>query len=811
MMEALSPEAAWKLLHELRVHQLELEMQNEALRHAQEELHGGRDRYFDLYDLAPVGYFLLSVQGSIIEANLTFATMLGLAKAELLNKPLHQFVFHNDQDLYYLQYRKLFETSVPSTCELRLVGNSGARFWIRLEMNLAQELDGVPVVRAMAIDITQRKQIEEAQQRSIEMQTILREIAEAAIVLSLDDLYKVVHLLVVRVLSAEHFLISLLDDASSEIVVAFRADAADDIPVRRPIARGFTEYVLRLGRTVHLTGSDMARLRDKGEYVLTEGQTAKVQEYLGAPLTDSQGTPFGVISLVLLGATQTFQKEDSEVLSIIAAQVSLAIERKQMQTALTASEARFRTLVENVNDIVYSITPEGVATYVSPNWTEVLGHGRSAIIGQQFTDFVHPSDQADCLAVFNQMVLTGEKHNGVEIRVRQASGEWRWYISSAKPVRDAEGKFVSIIGILHDIEARKRVETALQSSQTRYHALIEQSFEALALIDLETREIVEVNHRFNELLGYFLPADAPLCVNEIAMDLRSNIDRLYTSLLAGTQRVLPTEARTYRHKNGTLICVERAGTTINIDGRKYLLASLRDTAEERRRSAELARDVEVARQVQRALLTELPVSPLVAVRTLYYPSHFVSGDSYHLGWLNEGTLLRGYLVDVSGHGLATALQTASFSVLLREAATSKLSLHGQMKRINARAARCFTEGSYAALLGFELDLFLKELRYVGAGITQFFANGQKIETPGMFVGMWDDPKFITGVLPISPGDTFHFLTDGFSDALSQAENRNFWSPGGKDFDADMASLVGLAENGELRDDATGVCLKIERS
>ena len=531
MMAALSPEAAWKLLHELRVHQLELEMQNEVLRQAQEELHVARDRYFDLYDLAPVGYFLLSVQGPIIEANLAFATLLGLEKTELLTKPFSEFVFHKDQELYYLQFGKLLEAGVPSACELRLVKNSGARVWIRLEMNLAQGLDGVPVVRAMAIDITHRKQIEEAQQRSIEMQTILREIAEAAIVLSLDDLYKVVHLLVVRVLPADHFLISLLDEASSEIVVSFRADAADDIPERRPIARGFTEYVLRMGRTAHMTASDMAQLRNAGEYELKEGQTAKVQEYLGAPLTDSRGKPFGVISLVLLDTTQAFQKEDAEVLSIIAAQVSLAIERKLMQTALTGSEARFRTLVENVNDIVYSIAPEGVATYVSPNWTEVMGHRRSAIIGHPFIEFVHPDDQAECLEVLKQMVLTGEKHNGVEVRVRQASGEWRWYISSANPVRDADGKLVSIIGILHDIEDRKKAETALQSSQARYHALIEQSFEALALIDLETREIVEVNHRFSELLGYFLPEDAPLCVNDIAMDLRTNIDRIYASLL----------------------------------------------------------------------------------------------------------------------------------------------------------------------------------------------------------------------------------------------------------------------------------------
>src|SRR4249920_3841213 len=90
-LEVLSPEAARRALHELRVHQIELEMQNEELRRIQEELEGSRARYFDLYDLAPVGYFTLNEQGLILEANLTAAKLLGVARSALVKQPLSRF------------------------------------------------------------------------------------------------------------------------------------------------------------------------------------------------------------------------------------------------------------------------------------------------------------------------------------------------------------------------------------------------------------------------------------------------------------------------------------------------------------------------------------------------------------------------------------------------------------------------------------------------------------------------------------------------------------------------------------------------
>ena len=370
-------------------------------------------------------------------------------------------------------------------------------------------------------------------------------------------------------------------------------------------------------------------------------------------------------------------------------------------------------------------------------------------------------------------------------------------------VRLFEGICVNIGSALMRIMA----EDALKSSQERYHALMEQSFEALALVDIEKREVVEVNRRFTELFGYALPEDAPLSIDKYMTDSQEQKDEIYHKLME--QRILTPEAKIYRHKNGTEVHGERAGTVIRIEGRDYLLGSMRDMTAERRRQAEMNRDLELARRVQRELLPRVSESAFLKIKTLYYPANHVSGDSYHLEWRNDGRLLRGFLIDISGHGLATAIQTSAISVLLREAEAGNLPLLGQMRWINARAAKYFTEGSYAALLGFELDLDSRELRYVGAGITQFFANQVKVMLPGMFIGMWENAEFTAGMIPIKPGDEFIFLTDGFTDALAQPENAELSAALGQDFETDVAALQKLAAGNQLKDDATGVLLKVQ--
>ncbi|MBU2233941.1 PAS domain S-box protein, partial [Patescibacteria group bacterium] len=159
-VEALSPDEVRQALHELRVHQIRLEMQNEELSRMQAELEASRARYFDLYDLAPIGYFTLSEAGLIMEVNLTAANMLGVARGALVKQPLTRFILPEDRDIYCRRRKLLFETGAPQMCEMRMVKKDAAPFWAQMEARLAQNAEGAPVCRAVMSDITARKRAE---------------------------------------------------------------------------------------------------------------------------------------------------------------------------------------------------------------------------------------------------------------------------------------------------------------------------------------------------------------------------------------------------------------------------------------------------------------------------------------------------------------------------------------------------------------------------------------------------------------------------------------------------------------------------
>lgn len=158
--DVLSPEEMRHALHELQVHQIELEMQNEELRRTQDELEAARARYFDLYDLAPAGYFTISEKGLVLEVNLAGASLFGEAKRALIDQPFSHFILPEDQDIYYRHRRQLLKTGEPQGCELRLAGNNGQCVWVKINATLTQDSEGAGITRAIVSNITDRKMSE---------------------------------------------------------------------------------------------------------------------------------------------------------------------------------------------------------------------------------------------------------------------------------------------------------------------------------------------------------------------------------------------------------------------------------------------------------------------------------------------------------------------------------------------------------------------------------------------------------------------------------------------------------------------------
>jgi chemotaxis family two-component system sensor kinase Cph1 len=165
-----------RLIHELRVHQIELEMQNEELRKTQVQLEESSSQYADLYDFAPVGYVTLDEQGLIREANLTAASQLGTERARLGKSVFPSYVREQDKEKSRLHIARVFKTRERQTCEARLRARGGEEFYARLESIFVETANGRCLCRTSIIDISRSKIAEQELQRAHdEMEERVRE------------------------------------------------------------------------------------------------------------------------------------------------------------------------------------------------------------------------------------------------------------------------------------------------------------------------------------------------------------------------------------------------------------------------------------------------------------------------------------------------------------------------------------------------------------------------------------------------------------------------------------------------------------
>ena len=171
-------------------------------------------------------------------------------------------------------------------------------------------------------------------------------------------------------------------------------------------------------------------------------------------------------------------------------------ERKRMEEQIRNSEKNLHTIIETIPAFVRTANPEGSIDFVSQSWLDYMSISREEWVGWGWINKVHPEDRDRVVESRRQMLATGEPRER-ELRIRQANGEYRWFLSRHEPLRDEKGNIIKWYGVIVDIEARKRAETRLRQALDEVRKLQEQ----LSKENIVLREEVDSTSMFEEIVG----------------------------------------------------------------------------------------------------------------------------------------------------------------------------------------------------------------------------------------------------------------------------------------------------------------------
>lgn len=418
-LAALSPEATYLLLHELQVHQIELEMQNEELHRRQHELDAARARYFDLYDLAPVGYCSVGEPGLIVEANLTATALLGVARGALVGKPFFRSIFKQDRDRYYLCRKRLLETGQPQTCELRMVRNGDTTpFWAHLNATSVQETGSMPVIRIVFSDVGARKLAEAALQES------------------------------------RAFNLATLDALDAEIVVLDRDGVI--VMANQAWRRFAIENSKKPGKPAAQTGVGVNYLEVCQASSAANAAALKACEGIRAVLDGSlpnfsmeypchapQEQRWYAMSVTPLGD------------NVVISHTSITA-HKRLEIALREQEEFFHLIAESIDDFIVVLDLEGRRLYASPSYRQFFGATKD-LQGVDSFATIHPDDRERVKQVFRETVRSGIGRH-IDYRLQLADGSIREMESNGSVIRDGEDRVERIVVVSRDVTARRRME-----------------------------------------------------------------------------------------------------------------------------------------------------------------------------------------------------------------------------------------------------------------------------------------------------------------------------------------------------------------
>jgi PAS domain S-box-containing protein len=259
-------------------------------------------------------------------------------------------------------------------------------------------------------------------------------------------------------------------------------------------------------------------------------------------------------------------------------------ERKQTEEALKESEERFQSLVRNATDLITVLEEDGTIRYESPTIERILGYLPEERIGKNAFDYLHPDDEDSSKATFAEALDNpGKVQRPVELRLRHKDGSWRHMETTRTNLLD-DSAVKGVVANSRDITERRQALEALRENEERYRAVVEQSAEAIWLFDPDSKQVLESNTAFQEMLGYTAEELMGMTNYDFVTHSRQNIDSAIQRIVRERKGFFGE--RKYRRKDGTVLDVQVSGNVIPYQGKEVVCAVARNLTE--RKEAEEA-------------------------------------------------------------------------------------------------------------------------------------------------------------------------------------------------------------------------------
>ncbi len=333
------------------------------------------------------------------------------------------------------------------------------------------------LVPAIERELHQARNRREQRQIKTERQAIYEIIQGAISSPNLDEYLKFVHRSVSRILDAENFIVMLHDRATDVFEYKFWADKFDTQPPPRPIGHGFGSYVLKTGRPLLLTKELKKDLVDRGEAVLNGTPS---RSWIGAPLR----TPTRIIGVVVVQHYEienAYSQRDLEFLSSVADQIALAVERKRVEVAITESEGRYRDLIENAIDIIYTADLTGMITSTNSAGRNVTGYTNEEAMALNMSELLAP-EYVEIAKERMARTFAGEKVPVYEVEIIAKDGHRIPLEINARIIYE-NGVITGLQGIARDITERKAAEAALEESEASFKSLFDTANDAILVMN----------------------------------------------------------------------------------------------------------------------------------------------------------------------------------------------------------------------------------------------------------------------------------------------------------------------------------------